>query len=91
MPAITVRPAQESDRESWLEMRILLWPDGTAEDYEPDITELLERRHAFVALKDGVAVGLPKCLCAPTPKVATPALWLFSKAGLCARATVDKV
>ncbi len=57
MPAIPVRPAQESDRESWLEMRLLLWPDGTPQDFEPEMTELLERGHAFVALEEGVAVG----------------------------------
>ena len=43
MPNRNVRPAQEFDRESWLEMRLLLWPDGTPQDFEPEMTELLEK------------------------------------------------
>lgn len=42
MPAITIRELDpNNDTAEWLRMRLLLWPDGTAAEYEADLADML--------------------------------------------------
>ena len=54
-----VRPAQESDRAAWLEMRRTLWPDPdySLEEFQEQITDFIARGVAFIAFEGDVPVG----------------------------------
>ena len=34
-----IRPAERRDRDAWLEMRLALWPDGTADEHRGEIDD----------------------------------------------------
>jgi aminoglycoside 6'-N-acetyltransferase I len=42
MKDITIRRATHADKPEWLRMRLLLWPDGTAESFSKDMDGLLD-------------------------------------------------
>lgn len=55
MPAWSIRRATDADKREWLRMRLLLWPQHTAEALSQDLDEMLAdpRTPVFVAERAG--------------------------------------
>jgi aminoglycoside 6'-N-acetyltransferase I len=55
-PEFIIRPCELSSQGEWLAMRVALWPDGSEEDHQREMTALLEqpdRYCQFVAYDGG--------------------------------------
>lgn len=59
MKDITIRRAMNADKPEWLRMRLLLWPDGTAESFSKDMDGLLAGplTPVFVAARPDGSLG----------------------------------
>lgn len=60
MRYITIRHATSKDKPEWLRMRLLLWPEGTPEDFSREMDDLLAdpRTPVFLAIRpNGMAGG----------------------------------
>lgn len=59
MTGITIRRAQSADKPEWVRMRLLLWPDNTAEEFSADIDDYLRDPAVvcFVAIRPAGGLG----------------------------------
>ena len=57
---VQVRPAQAPDLAAWAAMRHALWPDADVRALADEARAMLEggREAAFIAVRDGVPVGM---------------------------------
>jgi len=59
MSDVTIRRAMPADKDEWLRMRLLLWPDGTSEDFSTEMEALLADplTPVFVAVRPNITLG----------------------------------
>jgi len=59
MSDISIRRATSADKAEWLRMRLLLWPDGTPEDFSTEMEALLADplTPVFVAVRPNDMLG----------------------------------
>src|SRR5215469_10402028 len=71
MAALTVRPVEDADGESWLQLRVQLWPEESEHEHREEMAmflrgELGEPLAVLVAESQGALVGFAELSIRPT-------------------------